>query len=334
MNKIILVGAGTMGQEHANVYADMQDVQVVAVVGKSEAALRLGAFRKANVYPSLQSALHNEQADIVDICTPTFTHSSFIREAAEARKHVLCEKPLARTVAEGRATIKFCIEAGVLLMIGHVLRFSPEYAQAKKMIHAGDIGTVGTARLVRKSPYPTTPTDWYADDEKSGGVILDLMLHDFDFLRDCFGPVERVYAKRARRSHPHRFDYALVTLRHTSGVIAHVEGAWGHPGPFIASFEIAGNKGILESDNVAASAVKTLPRNSGTIESGVSVPSTPLRISPFHRQIAEFIEAVRSGTPFVIQPEESLAALAIAEAAARSVETGAVVAVDAKGAYQ
>ena len=94
------------------------------------------------------------------------------------------------------------------------------------MIDAGELGTVGVARTSRRSPFLTGWNDWYADWRMSGGVLVDLVIHDFDFLRWSLGEVEKVYAKGVMGREYNRLDYALVTLRFESGAIAHVEGQW------------------------------------------------------------------------------------------------------------
>ena len=96
---------------------------------------------------------------------------------------------------------------------GHVVRFFPEYVGIKEKIDAGDLGTVGVVRTSRRSPFLLGWNDWYADWRVSGGVLLDLVIHDFDFLRWALGEVERVYARGMLGREYNRLDYVLVTLR-------------------------------------------------------------------------------------------------------------------------
>lgn len=120
-----------------------------------------------------------------------------------------------------------CERQQVKLYVGQVLRFFPEYSQAKQVIERGDIGKAAVVRTSRVSGFPRGWNDWYADVQKSGGVAVYLGIHDFDFLRWCFGEVERVFAKGLSGKELPKKDYALVT------VIAHIEGSWSH-----SAFEI------------------------------------------------------------------------------------------------
>ncbi len=125
--------------------------------------------------------------------------------------------------------IAYCEQKEVSLYVGHVVRFFPEYQKAKQAIDEGAIGQVGVVRTTRGGSYPVATEDWYANTDRSGGLVLDLMVHDFDFLRWCFGDAERIYAKNmagVSGVNEERKDYALVTIRFKNDVIAHLEGTW------------------------------------------------------------------------------------------------------------
>src|SRR5258708_14610889 len=130
--------------------------------------------------------------DIVDICTPTATNKPLVLTAAKAGKQVICEKPIALTVEDAQAMIEACRQ--VRFFIGMVLRFFPQYRAAKQLVAAGRIGKPGVLRLKRVSYVPQKPEAWYFNDAVSGGMAVDLMIHDFDYARWLAGEVERVYA--------------------------------------------------------------------------------------------------------------------------------------------
>ena len=134
------------------------------------------------------------------------------------------EKPIARTIEDAREILDAFSGEGPRLFVGHVVRFFPEYVRIKNKIDAGELGTIGVVRTSRRSPFLTGWNDWYADWRVSGGVLVDLLIHDFDFLRWALGNVERVYACSVLGGEYNRRDYALVTLRFESSAIAHVEG--------------------------------------------------------------------------------------------------------------
>ena len=128
----------------------------------------------------------------------------------------------------------------------------------KQKIDAGDLGTVGVVRTSRRSPFLLGWNDWYADWRVSGGVLMDLVIHDFDYLRWTLGEVERVYARGMLGREYNRLDYVLATLRFQSGAIAHVEGHWGYPGPFNYSIEVAGSHALLTVDSTEPASLQLI----------------------------------------------------------------------------
>src|SRR5204862_6098197 len=123
-------------------------------------------------------------------------HYEMVMAAAGAGKQVVCEKPLARTLEQGQAMVAACRRAGVRLLVAHVVRFFPEYALARSLVVEGRIGRPGVLRLARGSYRPKKPRgNWFLDVEKSGGLLLDLMIHDFDYARWVGGEVGSVYVR-------------------------------------------------------------------------------------------------------------------------------------------
>jgi predicted dehydrogenase len=113
---------------------------------------------------------------------------------------VFCEKPLARTLADAEAMVRAADEARVTLAVGHVVRFFPEYRQAKELLDAGTLGKPAIVTMTRGNFAVGSARGWYLDEDKSGGVVLDLMLHDLDTVRWWFGEPSRIYAKRFKGS--------------------------------------------------------------------------------------------------------------------------------------
>lgn len=314
MLKVALVGAGGMGTNHASCYRKLEDVELAAVVDVDRAAAEAVADGAA-VYGSLEEALQKTSVDVVDICTPTPTHSDLAVMALEAGKHLLLEKPMARTVDQCDAIIQAAKASGKTAMVGHVLRWFPEFAQAKKVIDSGGIGKPAVVHTSRGGTFPRGPESWYADFQQSGGVILDLIIHDFDWLRWCLGPVERVYARRAE-------NYALVTLRYKSGAMAHVEGTWMRPSGFEVHFEVAGDEGLIDYSSRNAVPLKTSLKAGPEGKAAVEVPESPLAESPYLQQIRHFLECVRTGSAPAVSLEDAREAVRTSLAALESCETG------------
>nr|MBA3637500.1 gfo/Idh/MocA family oxidoreductase [Rubrobacteraceae bacterium] len=149
------------------------------------------------------------------------------------------------------------------------------------------------------------------------GVLLDLVIHDFDFLRWALGEVERVYARGMLGREYNRLDYVLVTLRFESGAIAHVEGHWGYPGPFNYSIEVAGSSALLTVDSTEPAPLELI----GDTASG-EVPNLASGKSPYEKELEHFVHCISTGEEPIVQAQDACEALRIGLAATESVLTG------------
>jgi UDP-N-acetylglucosamine 3-dehydrogenase len=314
--RIGLVGAGFMGGVHLNAYANIPGVEVVGVADARMERSKAGAERVgARPYSSYDELVAAEDVDVVDICLPTAFHKDLALRAAGEGRHVILEKPIARTLEDAQEILDAFSGDGPRLFVGHVVRFFPEYVGIKDKIEAGDLGTAGVVRTSRRSPFLRGWNDWYADWRASGGVLLDLVIHDFDFLRWALGEVERAYARGVLGREYNRLDYALTTLRFEGGAIAHVEGHWGYPGPFNYSIEVAGSRGLLTADS-------TEPATLELIGGQADGPDLAAGTSPYERELAHFVHCIASGGEPIVKPGDAYEALRISLAATESVLTG------------
>ncbi len=331
MHHVLILGAGTMGKVHAAAYAEMDDVQVVGIVDSDyERAAKVASPLGAPVFASVDEALSTlDYLNIVDICLPTFMHKEMVFRFAEIGIDIICEKPIARTLEDARGIIDFCREKNVKLFVAHVVRFFPEYKLAKKRIEEGAIGKPAVARTFRGGIFPTGWNDWYADFNYSGGLILDMIIHDFDYLRWMFGEVERVYAKSLLGRNLLRLDYALVTLRFKSGVIAHVEGSWAHEG-FTTRYEIAGQKGIIDYDSAQETPLVMKSKKDGKGTGGVAVPESPMKKNPYYLELEHFLSCIERDEEPKVTAEDAYKAVEIAVAALESTQFGKPVALNSE----
>jgi UDP-N-acetylglucosamine 3-dehydrogenase len=326
--RIGVVGAGFIGAVHLSAYANMPEAEVVGVVdARPETAAAGAAVVGARPYASYEDLVAAEDIELVDICLPTAYHRDLALKAARDGRHVIVEKPLARSLEDAEAIIEAFQGDGGRLFVGHVVRFFPEYIRIKQMIDAGDLGTVGVARTSRRSPFLMGWNDWYADWRLSGGVLLDLVIHDFDFLRWVLGEVERVYARGVLGREYNRLDYALVTLRFAGGAIAHVEGQWGYPGPFNYSIEVAGSRAMVTADSNEPGPVRLL---GGPVDPGES-PDVAVGKSPYHTELEYFIRCAATGEESVVDARDACEALRIGLAATESAATGRPVTLGDRG---
>lgn len=323
--RIGIVGAGFMGSTHAAGWSQTP-ANIVGIHALDAEKTRTLAHRVgAAVYDSLDALIN--AVDVVDICTPTPLHYEMALKAAAAGKHIVCEKPLARTLAQAHAMLEACQKAGVQLLVAHVVRFFPEYAFAKAAVDRGDIGKVAVVRLTRCSYQPKLSREnWFLDFEKSGGMMLDLMIHDFDYARWVAGDVESVFAKNvAFRQKDAPGDYALAILRHTNGAISNIEGGWAYPPPmFRTGLEIAGDAGLIEHPADSSVPLGVYLRQSDENKTAdVGLPMSPLSEDPYTTQLRHFYDVLTGkNSQSRVSAQDGFAALQIALAAIESAQTG------------
>jgi predicted dehydrogenase len=322
--KVGIVGVGFMGTTHAEGWA-ATPAQIKGFVAETqEEASPLAEQYKAKAYSDYDALLAD--IDVIDICSPTHLHYEMIQKAAKAGKHIICEKPLARTTEQAQEVVNICRSTGVKLLVAHVVRFFPEYALAKAEVDNEKIGKPAVIRLHRGSYRPKKPAgNWFLDEAKSGGILMDLMVHDYDYARWIAGEVETVVAHRVTERHPNApVDYGLVILGHRSGAISHIAGAWAYPPPtFRTHLEIAGDRGLIEFDSDDTAPIQNLILiGSGSDAPDVGLPSSPVSESPYTTQIKEFYDALADEKNARVSPDDGLAAVQIAEAAIESARTG------------
>lgn len=321
--RVGLVGAGNMANVHAGGW-DASGDRIVGVLDPDpERATQFAADHGADVMDDFAHLASS--VDVVDICTPTHTHAAHIELAAGAGIDVVCEKPLARTESDAAKAIAACDASGVRLLVGHVVRFFPEYVAARERVVAGDIGSVAVVRLDRSTYFPAGASAWFSDPAKSGGVVLDLMIHDVDYARWVAGEVTRVYARRVGEIS--RGDHILATLRHEDGAITHLQGSWAYPvGSFRTSFEIAGSDGLI-TRHASTPFV-------GSVATAAEIPDVPQPPvssveSPYVTEIRHFSDVLQGRAEPRVTAIDAARAVAVCDAIAKSIETNRAVEVPA-----
>lgn len=319
--KVVIVGCGTMGGIHAANVSRLEGVELAAVCDeRGEAAQKLGERCHAQWFTSFERMVEAAAFDAVIITLPTHLHKDYTIKAAAAGKHVICEKPIAPTLEDASEMMETCKRNGVKLFVGHVVRFFPNYADIQRQVAAGAIGDAGVAHTKRSGPFPGAARSWYADPTKSGGVVMDLMIHDIDFVRWIFGEVVSVYAFNRRTEN---LDHALVTLSFEGGKIANLESLWGYPGDFHTSIEIAGRRGVIRNhsgDNGSFRLNKAASNREH--RQAVAVPKSPSRHDPYYFEMAHFLDCIREEKEPLVSATDAYKALEIALAAKRSADTG------------
>jgi myo-inositol 2-dehydrogenase/D-chiro-inositol 1-dehydrogenase len=320
--RVGLIGAGGISHAHAPSWTSLgAEVTVWSDAGAEALADRYGL----TVARSFEQVL--DESDLLDICTPTPTHADYAMRSIAASRDVVCEKPLARTVAEAIELARAARKAGVSVFPGHVVRYFPEYVALRDAVTAGRIGDPAVLRFSRIGQAPSS--DWFFDERLSGGVILDQMLHDIDQARWLAGEVVSVSATQnpptvgAIVPHP---VVAHVVLTHRSGAISLVQGVWGADGTrFATSFDVSGSAGRLHYDSRQCIEVEA------EVPDGAATSSYLPGLAggnPYAAELREFAEFLQGGPEPRVTVADGVIAVGLAEAAIRSLRTGDAVLFD------
>lgn len=328
MLNVAILGAGTMGRVHGDSYAKVGNSRVVAVCDVDEEKAGMAAAgHSAKIYADFNEMLAKEEIDVVDICLPTYLHKEFALKAMQQKKHVFCEKPIALGMEDAKEMVRAAEVHRVKFTVGHVVRYFPAYSRAARIIADGKIGEAKLIRTARTGAYPSRYwKDWYRDHRLSGGTLLDLVIHDFDWIRHNFGEVERVYAKNLKEDDREKRDHCLAVLRLKSGAIAHVEGSWAYPegSVFGTSFEVIGTRGQIEFDSRDSAPVKKHIGGGDTVKIVSESPLTDDE-EPYTAQLQDFVNCILEDREPCVTAEEAVKALAVSLAALKSAKTGEAV---------
>lgn len=324
---VCLVGAGRAARVHANslVY-HVPEAKLVAIVDPIEEVLQATAeqYSVPDRYSTLVDAIRNADFDAVVITTPTFTHKDLAVTAASAGKHILLEKPMALDLAECDAIMQACQQNQVLLQLGFMRRFDPEFVEAARHIAAGQIGQPMIIKSLTHGP--GLPPAWARDLKTSNGMLAEVNSHDWDTIRWLMGSnYERVYVevanfKGAARGvdTPNFYDNVLVNVRFENGGLGSISGVCPCDYGYDARVEIVGEKGIMQIGELQGQAVIIgTDRDQGLI--------TPIyRTWPerfawgYIREMEHFIRSIQTGTPPKVGGEDGRWAVAGVLAGTRS----------------
>lgn len=226
--KALIVGCGFMGRMHAHVYGRLDGVVLAGVVDrKPEVARAFGAEFGVPAFTTLTDGLEVVRPDLVDVCLPTDCHRDATIQALEADCHVFCEKPMALTLEDADAMIAAATQADRQLMVGHCIRFWPEYVRLKEAVDSGELGALRALTLTRYGAFPTWSSDnWLADPRRAGGGVLDMHIHDLDFALYLLGEPSAMRADGVVDARGPGYATTLLDYPETTVV---VEGGWTLP---------------------------------------------------------------------------------------------------------
>ncbi len=248
MLKSCIIGYGNIAVSHKKGYDKLDDVKAVAACDIRPERRDLAISHGLRAYESVDEMLEKEAPDFVDICLPTYLHCEYTVQMLEKGYHVLCEKPMGRTNEECKKMLTAAKNSGKHLMIGMCLRYNSFYKKLKEYVDSGEYGKVTSAAMHRISPLPPWGyNDWFADESLSGGVILDMSIHDIDICRYLFGEPTCVNAVADHRSMK---NGAVHTQLIYPDKIISIRGDWcvAKSYPFKAGFCVNFEKATLTLD--------------------------------------------------------------------------------------
>jgi predicted dehydrogenase len=334
--KIGIVGLGFMAATHIRAYQKVPAADIVALCSPSGRHLdgdfttvagniNTGDPLKLDVsnlkcVRSFEEMIALPDLDLVDICAPTAAHPSLAIAALKAGKHVLCEKPMARTSAEAEEMVAAAKAAGRILMPAMPVRFWPEWAWVADAIKKQEFGRALSARFRRVAEPPGWGAKHFGDGKLSGGALLDLHVHDTDFVQFCFGKPTAVYS-RGYVKHTGAIDHVVTQYEVPGGAIVHAEGAWAMaPGfGFSMAYTVNFERATVDYDMARG------PESLKVFEGGQARVVTCPGPDGYVREVEHVLTQIQAGAKAtVIAPEEGLHAVQICEAEERSVRSGRV----------
>jgi scyllo-inositol 2-dehydrogenase (NAD+) len=325
-----VIGLGRMGQVYATFSASqLADASLVAVADIRADVVASFADRVggAKMYTDYHDLLADPKVQAVIVTTPTSTHREVVIAAAAAGKAIFCEKPTALTLAATDEMIAAVEKANVMFQVGFMRRFDAGYAAAKRQIEAGAIGDPVTIRSIGRDPFRTSLE--YANPAVSGGLILDMAIHDFDLLRWLMGDeVQRVYTEVASLVYPELetvgdVDNAMMNMRFEKGGLGNVEVSRTANYGYDIQCNVIGTKGALQIGYLQETPVLLLTPDGARHD---VVPHFPQRFgTAYTSQIAHFVEYLRDGKEPSVTSKDARAALQIGLAATLSQHEGRIV---------
>lgn len=345
--RVALIGAGRIAAAHLEGYRALQDeAEVVGVVAAhAQSADRLvRRWGVPRAYADVRTLLADPRVDAVDVCLPHHLHRDVVTAACAAGKHVLVEKPIARSAAEATAMIEAAREAGVTLMVAHNHVYNPVVAKAREILEKGLIGRVHLATAASYGWFLFSDDDFRRSREVTGGgILIDTGIHFVYLLQHLLGPVQSVTTIQGRlvREEMEGEDTAIVALRFESGALADLTTSYGSRGPnwekgFPTGWEqtvyLLGTDGALRF---------SLTENTLWFYSEAEMPMalkpssgwTTIKVNgayadSFREEVRRFVECVQTGTEPTSGGTEGKEALDVIEAAYRSARESRTIYLD------
>jgi len=323
---VCVIGAGRAGLIHAvNFAKGIKNARLTAIVDPNRETAEQ-ACRELELdlyYQDYRQALEDDQVDAVVIVTPTDYHRDIVVAAADAGKHILCEKPMAMTVAECDEMIAAAENNNVVLQIGFMRRFDQSFVYAREQVRQGAIGDVVLVKSLTRGP--SIPQRWQYDIAKSNGPLAEVNSHDIDTLRwFTESEFEQVYAiagnyrcPEARDEFPDFYDNVVMTATFSNGMQGSIDGAVSVRYGYDARLEVVGTEGVLFVGRLDHSGVVVC-----NLSSGLKAPAVEswrnLFAEAYRYEDQGFVNAVMNGTPPAVSGYDGKMAVKVVNAGNQS----------------
>ena len=319
-----LVGVGRMGRVYANDLAFRVPNARLAAIADQRADAAAAVAAECGVpkhYGSHHELLADKEIDAVVIITSTHTHGAMVTDAARSGKAIFCEKPISLSLDEAGKMVKAVAGAGVFFQMGFQRRFDSGYLGAKKAIDAGTIGTPIVFKSTSRDPFP--PPLEFCDPKVSGGLIVDMGIHDFDVARMFMGEVKSVVANGCTLAYPEMkkvgdIDNAVINMVFESGALGSVDLSRTAVFGYDIRAEILGTKGVIQIGYHRHTPILVMT------QSGITHDVVPHFMERFENaylaQIRDFVDRVLNGQPPAITGTDAIASLRISLAAMKSMK--------------
>lgn len=321
-----ILGAGRIGQVHARAVAGTPGAKLVAIADPVAAAAQSVQAAYGCDIRTIDAIEASADVDAVVICTPTDTHADLIERFCKAGKAVFCEKPVDLSLSRVAECLKVVDATKGKLMVGFNRRFDPDFMAVKAAIDAGRVGEVEMVTITSRDP-GAPPAEYIT---RSGGIFRDMTIHDFDMARWLLGEeVDSVFASASvltdkKIGELGDFDSANVILRTASGKQAIITNTRRATYGYDQRIEVLGSKGMAQAENHGENRI-VLSDKDGFHSAPLLNFFMTRYIAAYANEIEAFIAAVNSGAPTPTTGHDGLMALALAEAALKSVAEGRAV---------
>lgn len=320
MVRVGMIGCGAISHAHLRSYAKSGRAQIVAVADPIRAVAEARAQEyDAKAYTDFADLLRAEDLQAVSICTPPPSHREITEKAASRGLHVLCEKPLAMSVAEGQAMVAAAKRANVLLLTAFCNRFYTPIAKAKQWIDAGKLGPLHHLRI-RFAGVELMAGTWLADPAQGGGILWESGPHYVDLFRYLVGEMKNIYAKGATLAQElPGTDTVAFMAESVDGVVGAMEGSWSSPHTE-KRVEVYGERGAIVIDFLSGRSRFSLDHVTERVETDVGGHDR------FYLEISHFLDCVAGRAEPIVTGEDGVEAMRLIAAARQSIETGLPVA--------